>query len=669
MPYIVTGGTGFVGKHLVDRLLKRTEQVFILVRPQSRSALTRLIEKRWPAHAHLVMPLEGDILSPSCGLDQDTRAALRDKIRGIFHLAAVYDMGVTADLAWSANVNGTHHVVDLANELGCRLHHVSSIAITGGVYDGVFREDMFDEGQKLEHPYYSSKFHAEALVRSKARVPFRIYRPGVVVGDSRTGEADKIDGPYYAFEMLRRARSLPAWFPLVGMQGGILNIVPVDYVADALDALGHAEGLDGRCFHLVGPSAPTLMEAMQEFAKAARAPAFSIILPPRASGALLSAQHRLLEVIPAPARQRWIFDRLRVPEAVLDSPRWKTRFDTSQAEGLLRPLGIECPPLSLYAKPVWDYWERHLARPHPRSRASHGRAGRGGIRGKRVLVTGASSGIGRAVALKVAREGGIPLLVARSVDKLESLRAQIEADGGSARVYGCDLSQSVEIDALLEKLLDEPPVDVLVNNAGRSIRRSLYHSYDRLHDFERTMQLNYLGALRLTLGVLSRMRDARAGHVINISSAGVQIGTPRFSAYLASKAAFDTFSRVAAAESLGDCIHFSTIYMPLVRTPMIEPTKGYRAAPALTPEHAAGVVYKAMLGRPVRVMDPLAALMHAFHDFSPDLTLRILSIGYRLTPGGAGGGKNGSRTRRSHGSSGGSRPLATWHGYRRHLPS
>jgi thioester reductase-like protein len=224
MAYVVTGGTGFIGKHLIDRLLKRGEPVYAVVRERSRGALDTLIATRWSAHAGLVHPLVGDLTLPYCGVPEADRDALRGKVRGLFHLAAIYDMGVDEASAWAANVEGTRHALELAEALSCTLHHVSSIAITGGVYDGVFREDMFDVGQKLEHPYYVTKFESEALVRREAKVPYRIYRPGVVVGDSRTGEIDKIDGPYYAFELFRLlSRALPRWLPLVGLGGGVLH--------------------------------------------------------------------------------------------------------------------------------------------------------------------------------------------------------------------------------------------------------------------------------------------------------------------------------------------------------------------------------------------------------------------------------------------------------------
>ena len=193
----------------------------------------------------------------------------------------------------------------------------------------------------------------------------------------------------------------------------------------------------------------------------------------------------------------------------------------------------------------------------------------------------------------------MPLLVARNVEKLEEARAEIVAGGGTAYVYAADISDMESVERLVERVLaDHRNVDMLVNNAGRSIRRSIALSYDRFHDFERTMQLNYFGAVKLIIGLLPHMRERGSGHIVNISSIGVQTNPPRFSAYVASKSALDAFTRVVASEVIGDGITFTTIHMPLVRTPMIAPTKMYDAFPAITPDEAGDMICEAMRGAP-----------------------------------------------------------------------
>lgn len=224
------------------------------------------------------------------------------------------------------------------------------------------------------------------------------------------------------------------------------------------------------------------------------------------------------------------------------------------------------------------------------------------LTGKRVLVTGASSGIGEATARAVARRGATVLVVARRADELDRVVAGIRHEGGSAQTYPCDLTDEAAVQSLVERLLaDHGGVEMVVNNAGRSIRRSIASSYDRMHDYERTMEINYFAPVRLMLGLLPSMVEQREGHVVNVLSWGVQVKAPKFSAYLASKSALDVFSRIASRELHGDGITFTNVRMPLVRTPMIGPTDLYAASPALTPEQAAERIVRALEDRPVTV--------------------------------------------------------------------
>jgi len=255
---------------------------------------------------------------------------------------------------------------------------------------------------------------------------------------------------------------------------------------------------------------------------------------------------------------------------------------------------------------------------------------RDAVGGRVVMVTGASSGIGEAAARLIGAAGGTVLLVSRGGDELDRIAAEI---GTSAHAMPCDLTDLDAIDELTDLAIAEHDgVDVLVNNAGRSIRRSLELSQDRFHDFERTMQLNYFGAIRLILRLLPGMKERGGGQVINVSSAGVQVRTPRFSGYIASKAALEAFSDAVQAETLGDGIRFTTISMPLVRTPMITPTAHYEGFPALTPEEAGELVAEAIVGRPRRVAPPFAHLVSAVDKVSPELMDAVRHRGYKRFP-------------------------------------
>jgi short-subunit dehydrogenase len=259
------------------------------------------------------------------------------------------------------------------------------------------------------------------------------------------------------------------------------------------------------------------------------------------------------------------------------------------------------------------------------------------VTGRVVLITGASSGIGKAAALKIGDAGGTVLLVARTKKKLDEVRREIDRGGGEAFVHPCDLSDIDDIDRMAEEVLQQHGgIDVLVNNAGKSIRRSVSRAYERFHDYQRTMQLNYFAPVKLILDVLPVMREQGTGHIINISTIGLQTNTPRFSAYLASKAALDAFSRSIAPEIIDDGVHITTVYMPLVRTPMIAPTKIYDRFPTLSPEEAADMITDAIRKRPKRVATMLGNLGQLSYAVAPGAQDLVVNRAYKMFPEGDG---------------------------------
>ena len=651
MAYFVTGATGFIGSRLVERLLdKRQGKIYVLVRESSIARLDDLIE-RWsvavgPSVAERIEPVVGDLRRPLLGIEKEKVAELRGKINHFFHLAAVYDMTAPAERNTAVNVGGTTHAVELARAVDAKhLHHVSSIAVAG-TYKGVFEEDMFDEGQKLPSPYHRTKFESERIVRDQPYVPWRVYRPGIVVGDSKTGEMEKIDGPYYFFKAIQRMRRLlPEWVPLVGLDLGYTNIVPVDWVADALEHIAHEPNLDNRAFHLTDPRPQRVDELINELAVAAHAPRFAVSIDKRLIDPLPKWPLALASALPPWRQMRNLALReLGIPSEVLAHMELVPRFDTHQAGSALAGSALEQPPpLDEYAARLWDYWEREM---DPNIR--RGRTLKEALGGRHVMITGASSGIGRSTALKLAAAGGVPLLVARSVENLEEVRAEIVAAGGTAYVYSADLSDVESIERLLERVLaDHRNIDMLVNNAGRSIRRSIALSYDRFHDFERTIQLNYFGAVKLIIGLLPHMRERGSGHIVNVSSIGVQTNPPRFAAYVASKAALDAFTRVVASETIGDGVTFTTIHMPLVRTPMIAPTKMYDAFPAISPDEAADMILEAMRARPKEMGTRIGKFGEVAYSLSPKMVDRLLHLAYRVFPDSAAAKGHGDMEERA----------------------
>jgi len=258
-----------------------------------------------------------------------------------------------------------------------------------------------------------------------------------------------------------------------------------------------------------------------------------------------------------------------------------------EAKASMNGLLLTTPKAWLRRHVLGRLWRKKLASP---------------LSGKTILITGASSGIGEATAVAVAGLGATPILVARRTGELARIVEEIEQRGGRAFAYPCDLTDGPSVDRLLAQVLSEHGgVDMLVNNAGRSIRRSIALSYDRAHDFERTMAINYIAPVRLILGLLPQMVERQSGHVVNILTWGVQVKAPKFAAYIASKTALDTFSRIAGRETYGDGVTFTNVRLSLVRTDMIGPTDVYRRKRAMTPEQAAARVVRALEDRPLTI--------------------------------------------------------------------
>ena len=630
MIYFVTGASGFIGKRLVRKLLARDgAPVYFLMRNPTPERLERL-RKFWHPGAERAIPIEGDILKPGLGISAKDMEALKGKVDHFFHLAAVYDLAANPEIEMETNIAGTRNVVSFANDIGARrFHHMSSIA-AAGLYEGTFREDMFEEARGLDHPYFKSKHELEKVVRRECAIPWRIYRPGLVVGDSKTGEMDKIDGPYYFFSVIKRIRGLlPPWVPMVGIEGGRINLVPVDFVTSAINHIAHVEGLDGRAFHLTDPHPYRVGEVMNIFAHAGHAPDISVRVnigllrhlpvPLLAGIAQLPALRRL---------QRSIMKDWSLPGDVFTFFSYPTRFDCSETQSILEPAGIQVPRLESYAGALWDYWERHLD-----PDIVNGGTLRKHVQGKVVLITGGSSGIGKATAFRLAEAGAVTIIIARDPKKLEAAKQEAASRGLKLITYTGDITHADQCAEVARTIIkNHGAIDILINSAGRSIRRSISESYDRMHDFERTMEVNYFGSIRITMALLPEMCRKGDGHVINISTIGTQVSLPRFSAYVASKSALEAWTRSAAAEYFERGVRFTIVNFPLVRTPMISPTKIYDQASVLTPEQAAGMIAEAIINRTARAATGLGIFGNLVQAISPRLLLLIMNVLYQVFP-------------------------------------
>ncbi|MGW5053485.1 SDR family oxidoreductase [Actinokineospora sp. NPDC004072] len=591
--YFVTGATGFLGRRLVDRLLARPDcaAVHVLVRARSLPKL--------PAWDARVVPVVGDLREPGLG------ATPPPQVDHVVHLGAVYDLTAPEADNTAVNVAGTAHALDFAAAAGARLfHHVSSVAVAGD-HRGRFTEADFDLGQRHHSPYHATKFAAEKLVREQDRVPYRVYRPGAVVGDSTTGEMDKADGPYHFLPTIARLARLPRALPLVLPDLGATNVVPVDYVVAAMAHLMHLDAPPGSTYHLTHNGRQPVAEVYNAFADALGAPRIAATLPVP-----------LPRLRPGPALRAALAEA-GIPAEVLAHLDMPAVFDSTRTEAALAG-AVTLPPLASYAARLVRHWAEHLDPARPR-----------GLRGRRIVVTGASSGIGKATAQALGERGAHVLLVARRADELAAVAAAITRAGGAATAHPCDLTDGDAVDALVKDL---GHVDMLVNNAGRSIRRSVLLSVDRLHDYERTMALNYFAPLRLTLGLLPGMRAAGFGRVVNVTTMGLQSDTPRFAAYLASKGALEHFARAAGRELLADGVTFCSVRMPLVRTPMITATDAYRGVPAFSPQTAARMVVSALEGGGEVVQRPEGLALELLRVLAPSAHRQAMNLAHRLTP-------------------------------------
>jgi thioester reductase-like protein len=596
--YFMTGATGFIGRHLLENLLRRKETVYCLVRRQSEDRLQE-IALRLQRLKGRVVAVRGDLLKPRLGVAPKQIEELKGTIDHFFHLAALYDLSADSDALARANVDGTRHAMELATalEAGC-LHHVSTVAVAGH-YEGTFTESMLEQAERLNDPYASTKHDAEVLVRSEYSRPFRIYRPSLVVGHSQTGEIDKIDGLYLMFRMIQRLRdSVPDWLPRIGIETGSANIVPVDYVANAIDHIAHTKDLDGKTFHIVDPQPRKTSEVVDEFCRVAHVPTFSTYLKLPSMPQPIAKLLDVSEQLPAVRRASdALLAELRIPRRLLGYLGHSTEYAADETLKALANSGIEPPPLESYAPKLWDFWERNLAN-MPARVTRLARA----VEGKRVLITNAGGTVERNVALRLAASGAELILVDRQPTALEGLKSQIMRAGGSASGYRADLGSSSDRSAAIARILDlHGGADVLILGAADAAPLPP-DSLDELSPqaCESAVNQHYLGVLGWILDLLPGMRERESGQIVLLTS--MPIDGRSEPARLAAAAALDAFATAIAPDLSVAGIAVTSVHLP----PLKLDAPADDAKPARAPlgsvdlARAADVICDALVTRPRR---------------------------------------------------------------------
>ncbi len=638
---LITGATGFLGRYLIDKLLSEGKDLTLLVRDVQSNAVKGLIssceQKFDRPQINLV---EFELTKEDLALPIDFSSK---KFDHVYHLAAIYDLTTSKVDMLNTNVEGTRRLLFQLKKDGFkgRFHFVSSIAVAGD-FSGRFDENMFDENQSHSHPYHLSKFLSEKVVRefgADNNFPIRIYRPSAIVGHSKTGQIDKLDGLYYLFLFISALkRWLPSKAPLIIPKSKVvLDVVPIDYVVDGLVRISQLEESElpeaQNCFHLSDPSTPSLSDVFKSILKVADGPTVSASIPIDSLSKFAFAKQfkmvRSLQAIHIVKKE--LLKSLGIPEVASEALMPQLQFEASNTLNLLAKYGEAPPKFEDYVTVLWDYYNKNLDPQKNRQQLA-----KKVFSGKRVLITGGSSGIGFASAKIAYTLGAKVLLVARDLEKLKQCEAEIKSlvnQGGDIEIFTCDLSDLSACDGLVQEIIERyGSVDILYSNAGRSIRRSFTKSQGRFHDLERTMQLNYFGAARLMMGLLPSMVAHGGGHIVHSSSMGTISATPRFGPYMASKIALDTLMDSMAAELVNKKIFFSSIKFPLVQTPMVSPTSEFKKSKLTSPEEAAMMFVDTVIDQDRIKLPATGKLLSIASFLSPKFITHLYNYGFQIWP-------------------------------------
>ncbi|KZX58066.1 hypothetical protein A3709_20865 [Halioglobus sp. HI00S01] len=626
---VVTGATGFLGTQIVDRLLTEggTELHLVVRNQETKSAVAKIGLWRESAdRTSSSITLHNLDLTQEFEIPAEARGA-----KHVFHCAGLYDMSAPEALLFDVNVKGTENLLNALSRADFKgvFHHVSTLAVAGD-YSGKFKEAMFDEKQNFKHPYSESKYVSELRVREERNFETRIYRPAAIMGDSNTGYADRFDGLYYMLNPLKSLlATMPKLLPLPLPRGlAKMALVTVDFAANSIVDIAMSD-TEENTFHITDGKNYDMADIVKAYVEE---------IDPRRT--ILRIESWMI----MPMIERWIkpfaklktIDNLRasyerlcnIPTGAFDGFNPNLTVDASRTLAIAESKGRNVPTLKTYAKTTMAYFNSQEENVRRLTNEKY-------VSGRKVVVTGASSGIGESLAYQLSAMGAEIVLVSRTEKDLNRVADQIQIQGGTAHVVQADLGDRDSVANLIETIKrDHSDVTMLFNNAGVSVRKRIDERLDRPDDLYRTAEVNYLGPACLMLGLIPLFKANGQGHIINSLSTVASYPVPRFGAYSASKAALGAWSQVTAIEYMADNIYTTDVYLPLVRTRMIEGTSEYQDSDysyMIGPEKAASDMLLNLSHKPREVNFGLKALP-VVKAAAPDLNTVYLNAIYRMFP-------------------------------------
>lgn len=589
---VVTGASGFLGKQLVLELCtsRPDAEVWAFVRAPSQPGFREWLTKHRVRTDRLVV-VDADVTVEGCGLDDDQVALLRGREVDVYHCAAHYELDDDdPELNWSINVEGTDQVLRLAESFGAAsLHHASTVAVAGE-YRGMWTEDHFLEAQAWRSSYGRTKHRAEQLVRESAIPTRTISRFGVLVGDEATGCYFKSDGIYSFFEMVRRlVDAVPGGVPLPSLGWGSVPLAPVDHAAATMVALAGSAAPGCSVFHVFEDRVRRADDLLRLVLQAAGHEQTANVgwvghvaqwfnERARHDGVLTKLKGDVLDIVAEAS----------VPTALLPELAHPTQFTNRATAGRQRALGIQSTEFERYVPLLWHGWLARTAMASKQQTESF-------FQGKRVLLSGATSGIGRAILFKILDRGATVIVLGRDREKLDAALSGVSA-GAAERVtfVACDLLDDASIAEALDEIEDLGlAVDIFIHSAGVSIHRAFLRMPSDLEGVTRMTQVNFLAPLRIMRAILPDMAGRPDSRIVALSSISTQLEVPGFGPYSATKSALDQVLRVLRTELLGEGVAFTTVHLPLVKSPMTDKNIGLRNVPMLSESAASELVLTA----------------------------------------------------------------------------